>query len=360
MDTSPPVSDRILRRLARTATRLPPPVVRRLAGTPITDGDRALDPLVQFMLRYFSDPPGKLTSVEETRDGFDRQGDWLAHGPAPDVDRRTMTVPGPTGPIACELHRPRRLGTADAPALLFFHGGGHVAGSLISHRSVCRQLAADGRCVVIAVDYRLAPEDPFPAGIEDSLAAFDAVVDDAAALGLDPDRIAVGGDSAGGNIAAVVAQQRRSAAHPPRFQILWVPWLDLSKRSASYDSFPTGFFLEKPKMEWYTDRYLPDRADALDPLASPLLGDVQGVCPAAVLVAGFDPLRDEGQAYGAKLAEAGVDVTTRTYDGLIHPFINFGGCIPAAAAAFNDATAILRSHLAGPTPTDPPSWEFSG
>jgi acetyl esterase len=320
--------------------------VRLLAGTPITDGDQALDPLVQFMLRFFSDPPGKLASVEETRAGFDRQGDWLTHEPAPDIDRRPITVPGPAGPITCEQHRPRRLGAAAAPALLFFHGGGHVAGSLRSHRSVCRQLAADGECVVIAADYRLAPEDPFPAGIDDSLAAYDAVVGDAAALGLDPDRIAVGGDSAGGNIAAVVAQQRRAAAHPPRFQILWAPWLDLSKQSASYESFATGFFLEKPKMEWYTDHYLRTEPDALDPRASPLLGDVAEVCPAAILVAGFDPLRDEGLAYGRKLAEAGVSAVTRTHEGLVHPFINFGGCVPAASAAFDDATALLRSHLA--------------
>lgn len=298
------------------------------------------------MLRFFSDPPGKLVSVEETRAGFDRQGDWLTHEPAPDVVRRTITVPGPAGPITCEQHRPRRLGTAAAPALLFFHGGGHVAGSLTSHRSVCRQLAADGECVVLAVDYRLAPEDPFPAGIDDSLSAYDAVVGDAAALGLDPDRIAVGGDSAGGNVAAVVAQQRRAADHPPRFQILWAPWLDLSKQSASYQAFATGFFLEKPKMDWYTDHYLPTDAEALDPRASPLLGDVTDVCPAAILVAGFDPLRDEGLAYGRKLAEAGVSVVATTYEGLVHPFINFGGCVPAASAAFDDATALLRSHLA--------------
>lgn len=335
----------ILKWAARTACRLPMPVIRRLAGTPrVIDGQR-LDPLVQFMVRYFADPPGTLDSVEKTRSGFDLQGNWLTHAPQPGVRIDAWRFDGPAGPVRCEIHRPASLPRRDAPVLVFFHGGGHVAGSLDSHRDVCRQLAHEGECAVVAVDYRLAPEHRFPAGIEDCLAAFDAVVAQSAALGFDPRRIAVGGDSAGGNAAAVVAQQRRDAPCPPRLQMLWVPWLDMSRQSRSYQLFAEGYFLEKPKMEWYTELYLRRPEDAFDPKASPLLGDVHGVCPAVLLIAGFDPLRDEGLAYGDKLQAAGVSTFVKVFEGLVHPFINVAGSVPAARAAFTEATALLRARL---------------
>jgi acetyl esterase len=198
---------------------------------------------------------------------------------------------------------------------------------------------------VVAVDYRLAPENKFPIGINDCLAAYDAVVQQAHELGIDPKRISVGGDSAGGNAAAVVAQQRKSASFPPKFQALWVPWLDMSKQTHSYELMGEGFFLEKKKMEWYTAHYLRSEEDGLNPLASPSLGDVEGVCPAAIFSAGFDPLRDEGRDYVEKLKAAGVPTQYRLYESVIHPFINVAGKIPAARKAFNEAVAILKENM---------------
>lgn len=335
----------VMRLAARAACRLPIPLIRLLGGPPkVVDGQR-MDPLVQFMVRYFADPPGTLDSVARTREGFDIQGTWLTHRPQPGVSVTPWAAEGPIGPIPCEIHRPKGLPARDAPVLVFYHGGGHAAGSLVSHRGVCRQLAHDAQCAVVAVDYRLAPEHRFPVGIGDCLAAFDAVVAHAWELGFDPARVGVGGDSAGANAAAVVAQQRKAAPQPPRFQILWVPWVDMSRQTRSYELFDLGYFLEKPKMEWYTAHYLARPEDALDPMASPLLGDVSGVCPAALLIAGFDPLRDEGVAYGRKLRAAGVETHATVYEGLVHPFINVAGCVPAAARAFEDATALLRRHL---------------
>ena len=335
----------MMRLAARAACRLPRPLIRLLGGPPkVVDGQR-MDPLVQFMVRHFADPPGTLDSVARTREGFDKQGTWLTHRPQPGVSVTPWVAEGPAGPVPCEIHRPKGLPARDAPVLVFYHGGGHAAGSLVSHRGVCRQLAHDAQCAVVAVDYRLAPEYRFPVGIGDCLAAFDAVVAHAWELGFDPARVGVGGDSAGANAAAVVAQQRKAAPQPPRFQILWVPWVDMSRQTRSYELFDLGYFLEKPKMEWYTAHYLARPEDALDPMASPLLGDASGVCPAALLIAGFDPLRDEGVAYGHKLRAAGVATHATVYEGLVHPFINVAGGGPAAARAFEDATALLRRHL---------------
>lgn len=276
---------------------------------------------------------------------FDIQGDWLAHSPSADVTITSLTIPGPVGDIACEVHRPRDANSNEAPMLIFYHGGGHVAGSLQSHRNLCRQLAYDANCVLLAVDYRLAPEHKFPVGINDCLAAYDYVCQNHAALGINPKRISVGGDSAGGNAAAVVAQQRKTAEHAPKFQILWVPWVDMTYQRPSYESVGRGFFLEKVMMEWYTDQYLRTPEDGLDPLASPIFGDVTGVCPAAILVAGFDPLRDEGRDYAQKLKSEGVPTDLRLYEGAIHPFVNIAGKVPIATQAFNDAIKILRNNM---------------
>lgn len=338
------MSNSLLKHAARAACRLPRPLMRALSGAPQQIDGQRLDPVVQFMVRYFADPPGTLDSVEKTRQGFDVQGDWLTHRPERSVRIEPWTCTGPAGAIPCEIYRPAGLPRHNAPVLVFYHGGGHVAGSLVSHREVCRQIAHEGQCAVVAVGYRLAPEHKFPVGINDCIAAYDAVVTQAEALGIDPRRIALGGDSAGGNATAVVAQARRNAPYPPRLQMLWVPWLDMSKQSRSYQLFAEGFFLEKAKMEWYTDHYLSKPEDALDPLASPLLGDVNGVCPAVLLIAGFDPLRDEGLAYGEKLKAAGVSVHVRVFEGLVHPFLNVAGFVPAANAAFSEAMRLMRER----------------
>jgi acetyl esterase len=346
MKNQPTVIEKVKKILALTFLKLPLPIIKLLIGKPIEIDGLTMDPYVQFMIKYFVDHEiGYIPSPEEERRELDIQGNWFAHKPESSVSIKKWTVEVTNGKIQCNVYRSTRLPKKNAPALLFYHGGGYVSGSLESHRNLCRQIAHEVNCAVVAVDYRLAPEYKFPIAINDCLAAFDAVVKHAADLGLDPKRISLGGDSAGGNAVAVLAQQRKSSSFPPKFQILWVPWLDMSKQTRSYELMGEGFFLEKKKMEWYTKLYLRSEEDAKNPLASPLLGDVKGVCNAAVFVAGFDPLRDEGTAYAEKLKSAGVPTQFRLYEGVVHPFINVAGKIPVARKAFNEAVVILKENI---------------
>lgn len=337
--------ERVEKLAATIAINLPSRLIKLLAGTPIQIDGNTMDSYIQFMVKYFGDKPGYLPEPDIKRRGFDVQGDWLAYPPHPDVEITALTFSGPNGDIPCELHRPKAINSPDAPILIFYHGGGHVAGSLISHRNVCRQLAYEVNCLVLAVDYRLAPEYKFPTGIQDCLASYDYVAENFQLLGVDPNKISIGGDSAGGNIAAVIAQQRKQAKHPPKFQMLWVPWVDMSNESASYQSVGEGFFLERIEMRWYTNHYLSDPQDALNPMASPLLGDITGVCPACIIVAGFDPLRDEGIAYAEKLKSGGIKADLRFYSGAIHPLVNIAGKIPIAQSAFKDAVNALKENM---------------
>jgi len=336
---------KLLKPFAHTVVRLPRPLLRLAAGEPARVDGQELDLHCQLIARQFAIPSAKLESVDAMRDDYERTGTLLGHEPTSPVALRTFTIQGPGGPVPCEVYRPVQVAESDAPTLIYFHGGGHVTGSLNTHRLACRQLAFESDAVVIAVDYRLAPDDKFPAGIEDSLAAYDEIAARADELGIDRSRIAVGGESAGGNIAAVIAQQRRDASPAPCFQLLLVPWLDLSGYSRSYELFESGFHNSRELMDWYTGHYLNGPDDALNPLASPSLGDVGGVCPAAVLVAGFDPLRDEGRAYAQKLEAAGVPTTLRCFESLIHPFMNFAGQVPAAKSAFEEVARALKAGL---------------
>ena len=342
----PTFSEKIKKSLALTFLSLPPFIIKLLIGRPIQIDGQTMDPIVQFMVKFFVDHEiGYIPLVEEERREFDIQGSWFAHKPDPSVSITRWAVNGPNGEIPIEIHRPATLPAKLAPALMYYHGGGYVSGSLESHRNLCRQLAHEVICAVVAVDYRLAPENKFPIGINDCLASFDAVVHQAHELGFDPKRISIGGDSAGGNAAAVIAQQRKSSSYPPKFQALWVPWLDMSKQTRSYELMGESFFLEKKKMEWYTTNYLRSEEDGLNPLASPSLGDVEGVCPAAIFSAGFDPLRDEGRDYAEKLKAAGVLTQYKLYEGVVHPFVNVAGKIPIARKAFDEAIVIIKENI---------------
>ena len=273
------IAEKIKKILALTILKLPLSIIKSLNGKAIQIDGQTIDPFVQFMVKYFVDHEvGYLPSVEEERREFDIQGNWFAHKPEPSVSISKWMVNGPNGEIPCEIHRPTKLAPENAPVLVYYHGGGYVSGSLVSHQNVCRQLAHEVNCAVVTADYRLAPEYKFPIGINDCLAVFDAVVEQASRLGFDPKRISVGGDSAGGNAASVIAQQRKNAAFPPKFQALWVPWVDLSKQTRSFELMGEGFFLEKKKIEWYAKHYLHSKDEAMNPLASPLLGDAKGVC----------------------------------------------------------------------------------
>jgi acetyl esterase len=241
--------------------------------------------------------------------------------------------------IAVRVYRP----SSDIlPALVFFHGGGWTIGDLDTHDVVCRQLAAGARCAVFSVDYRLAPESPFPAAVDDALAATKYLLSNPGPLKIDASRIAVGGDSAGGNLAAVVALELKK--HNLAFQLLIYPATDQRCEFDSHSRNGEGYLLTKEGIRFFRGGYLPDPKDWTDWRASPLLAaDHRGVAPAYVLTAGFDPLLDEGRAYAEKLSAAGVAVEYREYADMIHGFILFGGVVDTANAAVAECCARLRA-----------------
>jgi len=261
----------------------------------------------------------------------------------PVVRIEDRTVPGPEQPIPVRVYRPS---LADRlPAVMFFHGGGFVLCGLDSHDRECRSLANQSGCVVIAVDYRLAPEHRYPAAAEDCYAATRYVADHADEFGIDAGRIAVCGDSAGGNLAAVVALMARDRGLSLRYQVLVYPLTDFTDDSPSIREF-NGVFLSVEQMDWFADSYVPRAADRLQPYASPLLAsDLRGLPPAYVITAECDMLRDQGEAYVRKLREAGVAVESKRYDGMIHPFFSLGGIVDGGREAITDAAAKLRVAL---------------
>jgi acetyl esterase len=243
---------------------------------------------------------------------------------------------------AMRLYRP--VAEETLPALVYFHGGGWTIGDLDTHDVVCRQLALGARCAVFSVDYRLGPEHPFPAAVEDCIAATAEVHRAANQLGIDPARIAVGGDSAGGNLAAVAALHARDAGGPPlAFQLLVYPATDQRLDTGSHRRNAQGYLLEREGIEFFRRCYLPDARAYSDWRASPLLATSHaGLPPALVITAGYDPLLDEGRAYAERLRAAGVEVAYREYPDMVHGFLLFGGVLDTANAAVADCCTALR------------------
>ena len=210
----------------------------------------------------------------------------------------------------------------------------------------CRALAHGAGCVVVSVDYRLAPEHPFPAAFDDAYAATAFVAAHAADFGVDPTRIAVGGDSAGGNLAALVALRARDSGGPPlAFQLLIYPWVDFTDDSPSARDYASGHFLTAESIEWFLRHYLPPAVDRRQPSVSPFFASLAGLPPAFVLTAECDPLRDQGEAYARRLQQAGVAAQAKRYDGMFHPFFSLGGIIDGARTAVADAAAALRAAV---------------
>lgn len=331
---------------ARSLMQLPSPVIARLAGAPIVINGRTLDPEMQLLLKLqrLEGPAAETVAISKGR-RIIVSSSKLAGGTQPIGAVTDRTIDGPGGPLGLRFYTPRGL-SGKSPALLFFHGGGWIYGDLESHDATCRYLAEEAQVRVVAVDYRLAPEAPFPAAIDDALAAWAWIVEHACGLGIDPDRIAVGGDSAGGNLAAVVAQQTVAAGGPsPAFQLLIYPATDFLSTSESRLTYAEGFFLTKAFMDLAEENYLVGSEDRSDPRLSPLHGDVTGVAPAYIVTAGFDPLLDEGNAYADKLRGAGVRVEHICEDGLIHGFINMVALGRTAPRAVRRAATALQRGL---------------
>ncbi len=333
---------------ARAVLRLPPPLLRALFGAPrISPDGLRLDPQTQALLalsKATRQPDVPDLGVHRARAYVDKIAPSLEATAAP-VDVRDTTVPGATGLRRARVYTPPGAGPS-SPGLLFFHGGGFVVGSIESHDGTCRALASKARVVVVSVDYRLAPENVFPAAVDDAVAATRGVLAKASHFGVDPAAIAVGGDSAGGTLAAVVAHALRGDALRPAFQLLVYPIADVRGGTRSREYFRDGYFLTARAIDFYVSQYIPDTSQHTDPRASPILArDLSGLPPALVVTAGFDPLRDEGRDYAEKMRAAGVDVTSICAQGSMHGFFNTSGVLRESASVFDLVVAHLQKAL---------------
>jgi acetyl esterase len=332
---------------------LSPRVQRRLFGAPpAIDGRRLADDVNALLwldrLAYEDESLTGGQSVEETRVERLKEARIVAHRPRIPMQRvESVEIPGPGGPIAGRLYVPAAA-NGPAPLLVYYHGGGWVIGDLDTHDDPCRFLASRSGAAVLSVDYRLAPEHPFPAAAEDALAAYEWAAADAERLGVDPKRIAVGGDSAGGNLAAATCLTAREGGIPlPAMQLLIYPVTETAGTATSRRTFAEGFLLTRADMDWFEERYLPPGTDRDDPRVD-LLGapDLSGLPPAYIAIAGFDPLRDEGLAFAERLRAAGTPVAARLHPGLVHSFANLTAVSPTARAAMLEAAGALRLGLA--------------
>lgn len=313
-------------RAAKAALNRSPEQARKLAGPAVVIDGNELDVYVQLMLQAQDRIPNLATflgpevPVQQHRQALE-QNSRLALPRAKQVNTQDLTIPGIAGPIGVRIYRAHNL-AANPPVLLYFHGGGFVVGSLDTHDANCRMLARITRAMVISVDYRLAPESPFPAAVEDGFAAYQWAV--SADLGAQP-KVAVMGDSAGGNLAAAVClKAREEDVQPPIAQGLVYPVTDWRMGTVSHRTFAEGYFLSAAQMHFFRDHYVP-QAQWLNPLASPLLADDHSdLPPARIWTAGFDPLRDEGELYFEELADAGVPVELRMEPSMVHGFFGMG------------------------------------
>ena len=332
---------------------IPTPAKRVLAGgrSIIIDGN-TLDPTLQLMLAGLravgidglvvdDDPAASRALMRQTMQELP--------GPQIHVDVRELSIPGPAGEIAARHYSPGEGSAgAAAPLLVFYHGGGWVIGDLDTHDALCRLTCRDAGVHVLSIDYRLAPEHPAPAAIDDAYAAFQWAHAHAEELGAIPGQVAVGGDSAGGNLAAVVSQLARNSGGPaPVLQWLIYPRTDFTAHTRSMSLFARGFLLTKRDMDFFESQYLRrSDVDRADPRVSPLLAEsLSGLAPALIAVAGFDPLRDEGERYATALRDAGTPVDLRYLGPLTHGFVNLFPLGGRSAAGTKELISALRAHL---------------
>jgi acetyl esterase len=305
-----------------------------------------LDPQARLLLDFLASQNAPDVSTLSPRGARLLFAEHRARSPAgPDARVEDALVPSAQGSIPVRIYKPL-ASSAPLPVLMWFHGGGHVIGSVPESDSECRELATLARCAVVSVEYRLAPEHPFPAAADDCFTATKWVAEHPPDLGVDASRIAVGGDSAGGNLAAVVSLMARDRGGPALvFQLLVYPGTDYaSLDTKSHHENAEGYFLTRPTMLWFRNQYVPKLDDRLNPYVSPLRAEsLEGLPRALVMTAEYDPLRDEGEAYGARLEQAGGSVVVRRYDGMIHGFLGMRNFLDKGKVAMSDAAAALAS-----------------
>ena len=301
-----------------------------------------LDPQAQAVMDQMEalglSPNHTVSPVEARENGKSRP-----RAPGPEVAKvENRTVPGVGPDIPVRIYTPS--GNGPFPALGWFHGGGWVVGDLDTADATARQLTVEAGCVVVSVDYRLAPESKFPAAADDCYSATQWIAQNAAAINVDPARIAVGGDSAGGNLAAVVSLMAKDRGGPPLvFQVLVYPVTAWDFDTGSYRQNAEGYMLTTDAMKWYWNQYLSSEADAANPYAAPMVAkDLTGLPPALTITAEFDPLRDEGEAYGQRLQAAGVTATNSRYDGMIHGFFGMFAVVDKGKQAVSEASTALK------------------
>ncbi|HWI73662.1 MAG TPA: alpha/beta hydrolase [Baekduia sp.] len=336
-------------RLARALLALPVPVVRRLAGAPPPEA-AGLHPEALLLGKLAAIGPDRMSDAAPVAEQRRRLA-LQARGLAGRTKGLPLTVsdhraPGRGGDIPVRLYVPAAT-SAPGPLLVYFHGGGWVQGSIETHDASCRLLAHLSGVRVLSVDYRLAPEHPYPAAVQDAVSAYAWAADRAAMLGADPARLAVGGDSAGGNLAAVMAQAARDDERLPDacFQLLLYPVTDVAARAASYETYASGYLLTASGMDWFLGKYLPDVGRRVEPEASPLRAvSLAGLPPAYVATCVPDVLRDEGEEYARRLRAAGVVVATQRHDQ-VHGFFNTSA-VRSSRAALAQVAGALRQGLA--------------
>jgi acetyl esterase len=342
---------RVEHRVLRAACGLPPPAARALFGAPPSLDGQELAPDIHALLQL-ARLQGETSLVDgrtpEQARAENREAVPIVTGPKrPMREVAALRIPGPGGEMPARLYVSEETGAEPGPLIVYYHGGGWAVGDLVTHDGACRFLADHTGFRVLSVEYRLAPEHPFPAPVEDTLAAFAWTAQNAALLGADPARLAVAGDSAGANLSAAVSLLTREASARPAMQVLLYPVTDAVGDLPSRKLFGEGFLLTQGDMDWFERHYIPDGCDETDPRISMMRApDLTGLPPAYVATAGFDPLRDEGETYAMRMREAGNTVALRRYRDQIHGFANLTAVCPSSRAAMLEVAGAVRMGLA--------------
>lgn len=344
------MADAFPRFAVKAVMSLPTPILRLLSGGGVVyQGGRTLDPHFQFLTSAARHLPAIYTlSAPEGRAASARGLEGVAGRREPGVRAEDFTIDGPGGDLPVRAYRPADQ-DPNAPLMVFAHFGGGVIGDLETCDAFATIIAKIARCPVLSVDYRLAPEHKYPAGLEDTLAAYRWARENATRFGAPEGKVAIGGDSMGGNFAAIIAQELKRAGEPqPAVQLLIYPAVDVSSETQSMLTYADAYPLSRPIMDWFMGHYMGPDVDPANVRLSPIKeDDLSGLAPAIVITAGFDPLVDQGECYAHRLKDAGVPVIYRCYDALAHGFTAFTGAVPAADVACREIAGFVRQAYDG-------------